>query len=423
MMGLDRGMPLLQYDDKWRLQRKLARTALSGDAVKKYHGVQSHVAALMCNSFLTDPAHFRDHTRLAAGRIIMSVAYGLPVSDAQHEVHSEILCIPLADHILVQYITHAEATLEMISQATMPGAFIADIFPIFRHVPSWVPFISCKKEAQEGRAMIEHLVETPFEHVIKDITAGRAPPSFTHDLLADSSDADNETEYKHAVLWSAGSLYGAGGETTYTTVLVFLICMARHPEIQKKAQEELDKVVGQERIPAPIDRGKLPYVEAVIKEVMRWKPALPLGIPRRVDKDDEYCGYHIPSNSIVIPNVWAVAMDVPSKYPASDFVPERFLEDHPPIDPASYSFGFGRRVCPGKLLAENSVFLLITSILYCCNVSLPVTVDERGQKRQTELSVKFTTGLVSYPMPFECSIEPRSAERSYVVKRAAMDVV
>lgn len=196
MMGVDRGMPLQQYDEKWRLQRKLARTALSSDAVKKYYDVQVQAAAVMCQSFLTDPSHFRDHVRLAAGQIIMSVAYGLPVSDAQHE-----------------YITHAEATMEMISQVTMPGAFIADIIPIFKHVPSWVPFLSCKKDAQRGRAMAERLVQTPFNHVVHELAAGSARPSFTHDLLAALPTWDHDSQYKEAVMWSAGSLYSAGGET------------------------------------------------------------------------------------------------------------------------------------------------------------------------------------------------------------------
>lgn len=63
-LNLCKGMPLLQYDHQWRLQRKLARTALSPDAVKKYHHIQAKLAALMCQSFLENPVKFRDHIRL-----------------------------------------------------------------------------------------------------------------------------------------------------------------------------------------------------------------------------------------------------------------------------------------------------------------------------------------------------------------------
>ncbi|KAJ3927488.1 MAG: cytochrome P450 [Lentinula lateritia] len=400
MMGLDRGMPLLQHNDTWRLQRKLAKTALNNDAVKEYEDTQAEVAALMCLSLLTDPTHFREHIRLAAGRIIISITYGLPVSDAQHRL-----------------ITEMDKVVPMLSDATMPGTFIADLFPIFKDLPDWVPFMSFKKEAKKIRAIVDRLGEIPFAQVQKEMAAGTAQVSFTQKLLADRSGEDDESQYNDAVKWSGGSMYGAGGETTHTSVLVFLIGVMQNPAAQKKAQDELDEVIGRDRMPTLEDRAQLPYVDAIIKEIMRWRPAFPLGIPRRVDKDDEYAGYCIPADSIIIPNVWAVAMDVPSgtKYPAADFAPERFLEEHPPVDPALYAFGFGRRVCPGRLLAENSIFLLVTSILYCCTISTP---SNHGQKHSAEAIEFSTTGLVSHPMPFSCRIEQRSADRFDVVKRA-----
>ncbi|KAJ4480284.1 cytochrome P450 [Lentinula aciculospora] len=404
MMGMDRGMSMLQYNDTWRLQRKLSKTALSSDAVKDYQDIQARVAAQMCISFLTDPTHFRDHIRLAAGRIIVSITYGLPVADAQDEL-----------------ITEIEKIVAMLSQAAMPGAFLADFFPIFKHTPDWVPFISFRKKAQEIRAVVERLGRMPFYQVLDEMAAGTTRTSFTHKLLANRSSEDDETQYNEAVMWSAGSLYGAGGETTYTSILVFLIGMMQNPAAQKKAQDELETVIGPERMPTLEDQAQLPYIDAVLKEVMRWRPAFPLGIPRRVDKDDEYAGYCIPSDSIIFPNVWAVAMDVPSgtTYPAAEFAPERFLEDEPPIDPGLYAFGFGRRICPGKLLAENSIFLLATSILYSCTVSSPFTVDENGRKCPAETVEFSTTGLVSNPLPFKCCIEPRSPARSDVIKQTA----
>jgi len=66
----------------------------------------------------------------------------------------------------------------------------------------------------------------------------------------------------------------------------------------------LDEILGQDKIPAITDQEWLPYIEVVIKEVMRWKLALPFGIPQHVDKNNDYGGYHIPSNSIIIPNIW-----------------------------------------------------------------------------------------------------------------------
>ncbi|KAJ3807552.1 cytochrome P450 [Lentinula aff. lateritia] len=381
MMGLDRGMPLLQHNDTWRLQRKLAKTALNNDAVKEYEDTQTEVAALMCLSLLTDPKHFREHIRLAAGRIIISITYGLPVSDAQHRL-----------------ITEMDKIVPMLSDATMPGTFLADLFPIFKDLPDWVPFMSFKKEAKKIRAIVDRLGEIPFAQVQQEMAAGTAQISFTQKLLANRSGEDDESQYNDAVKWSGGSMYG-GMFTTHTSVLVFLIGVMQNPAAQKKAQDELDEVIGKDRMPTLEDRTRLAYVDAVVKEIMRWRPAFPLGIPRRVDEDDEYAGYCIPADSIIIPNVC---------YGPANFAPERFLEEHPPVDPALYAFGFGRRVCPGRLLAENSIFLLVTSILYCCTISMP---SNHGQKHSAE--------AINHPLPFSCCIEQRSADRFDVVKRAA----
>ena len=82
--------------------------------------------------------------------------------------------------------------------------------------------------------------------------------------------------------------------------------MALHPEIQKKAQAEIDTVVGNDRLPSLSDRGSLPYTEAIVCELLRWNPVTPLGVPHRVSDDNAYKGYLIPKHSVVIPNAWYV---------------------------------------------------------------------------------------------------------------------
>jgi len=80
--------------------------------------------------------------------------------------------------------------------------------------------------------------------------------------------------------------------------------MVRNPHVVKKAQEELDRVIGHERLPEYADVESLPYITAVIREVLRWSPAYPIGIPRRVIQDDMYKGYFIPAGATVIENIW-----------------------------------------------------------------------------------------------------------------------
>ncbi|KAI0764639.1 cytochrome P450 [Fomes fomentarius] len=395
LMGLNQSMPLLPYGEEWRLQRKLAHAALSPSEVKKYCTIQEDLAAILAEQLLEDPEGFVDYIRLTASRLILSITYGLSVDTADSE-----------------YITHAEETMHMISKATVPGAFLCDFFPWMKHLPSWLPF---QRSARQGKDMIDRLVTKPFEHVNAEMAKGSAPPSLARDLL--STESGNKNLHHH-IKWSTGSLYGAGGETTYATVMTCIMAMALNPEKLKLAQEEMDRVVGVYRLPTVNDRALLPYVNAIIKETMRWHPALPLGIARCTAQDDLFEGYEIPKGTIVLPNVWAIAFEQRGKFDARDFVPERFLESNEeegPIDPGSWAFGFARRLCPGKHLAENSLFILISTILAAFDITLP---------RDGELIVKFTDGLVSYPLPFKCTITPRSTSRaSQISWRAAQSTV
>ena len=163
------------------------------------------------------------------------------------------------------------------------------------------------------------------------------------------------------------------------------MAMALHPDKLKLAHEELDRVVGVDRLPTISDRARLPYVNAIIRETMRWHPALPLsefhsrgvvdfllttstGIARCTSEDDLYEGYDIPKGTIVMPNVWyvrssctlpelsiltshlssrAIAFEKRGPYDPHAFVPERFLDKEvPTMDPSSWAFGFGRWCVP-----------------------------------------------------------------------------
>ena len=96
----------------------------------------------------------------------------------------------------------------------------------------------------------------------------------------------------------------AGSDTTAATNASFVLAMTMHPEIQKKAQEELDRVIGPDRLPTWDDRSQLPYIDAILKETLRWNTATPLGVPHAVVQDDVYEGMFIPGGATVIPNIW-----------------------------------------------------------------------------------------------------------------------
>lgn len=152
-----------------------------------------------------------------------------------------------------------------------------------------------------------------------------------------------------------------------STVQLFFFAMAAHIDVQKKAQDELDRVIGEHRMPCYADRVSLPYIEAIVRECLRWQPVTPIGAPHRSTADDEYRGHFIPKGTLVIANQWYVIVQLPQHssfsiaspfhrailhdpktYPDPDkFNPDRFMQDeqlNPLVkDPKTVAFGFGRR--------------------------------------------------------------------------------
>ncbi|ESK82987.1 cytochrome p450 [Moniliophthora roreri MCA 2997] len=165
--------------------------------------------------------------------------------------------------------------------------------------------------------------------------------------------------------WLAAINYLAGFETSESTFNWLTLAMIAFPEAQRKAQDELDRVIGRGRIPTLDDMDNLPYMRAVVKEVLRWRPASPMGVLHATLEDDIYEGYYIPKGCLVIPNVLAMNHDEETYGPKpNEFRPERFLNEDgtlkssPPDtkDEGHYTFGFGHRICPGRHIANNAVF-------------------------------------------------------------------
>ncbi|KAI0315767.1 cytochrome P450 [Amylostereum chailletii] len=389
---MKRSPALMPYGPEWRACRKIQNVGLSPSAVKQYQGVQEDISALMAKEFLEKPHDFFELSRLCAGRIVLAVTYGLSIKSIDN------------DHIL-----RAEDTMKYVTEAISPGAHLADLFPILMHLPSWLPF-------QKRMNMIKHKIYAlnsfPFNEAKSNLASGEARPSLTRDVFTNLSEENNNAEFEERVEWSLGALYAAGGETTFALVLNFLLVMALHPDKQTKAQAELDAHIGN-RLPVIADRGTMPYVEACIKETLRWNPIVPLGIPHCAAQDDVYEGYFIPKGTILMPNTWPMAFAPNAKYPPREFIPERFLDpEDTTIDPAFYTFGYGRRVCPGRYLAENSTFILVATILSVFKVSPPPASEG-------PLVPEWAANTVSFLKPFKLTIEPRSADKVEMVYKKA----
>lgn len=144
----------------------------------------------------------------------------------------------------------------------------------------------------------------------------------------------------------------AGVDTTLSALLFLLLQLIRHPDVQRRAHMELDSVIGAPdsplfRLPAFDDRSSLPYIDAIVKESIRYTPPAAAGVPHAVIQEDVYRGWAIPKGSIIIPNAWGMLRD-PNVYSDPDtFRPERFLwkgTNPPEPDPGLNGvFGFGKR--------------------------------------------------------------------------------
>ncbi|KAG6884451.1 hypothetical protein C0993_011005 [Termitomyces sp. T159_Od127] len=197
--------------------------------------------------------------------------------------------------------------------------------------------------------------------------------------------------------------------------------MVLYPGVQVRARREIDAVIGTDRLPEFEDRKKLPYLECILQEVFRWNHAAPAGLPHRVSEDDVYRGMFIPKNATVIANTRAMTLDESVYKDATKFDPSRFLPApegrNEPTTTALY--GFGRRKCPGRFLADETLWIAIATIL--ATVSISPAIGKDGKEIIPDTTV-VTSGITTHPKPFTCRIEPRSLEASKVLAQYIVSV-
>ncbi|GAB1519143.1 hypothetical protein RhiTH_002209 [Rhizoctonia solani] len=242
--------------------------------------------------------------------------------------------------------------------------FLVNIFPVLVHVPDWLPGAGWKRTAREWRSLKEEAINSPYEWTKAQVNKGIAQPSVVSSLLQDHSSTigmspeEKETRIKEAAI----TLYQGEWRLRYpSTLLVFVAAMVTHPDVQIKAQQELDDVLGFETLLTIADRERLPYIQNIINELFRWQPVFPTGIPHMCWQDDIYRGYNIDKGTVV-----QHVGDERFYEDPEVFNPDRYLDPNVPIIPM---FGWGRRRCPGMYFAEPSLFVRIASILATLTLS------------------------------------------------------
>ncbi|XP_072836090.2 cytochrome P450 2C5 isoform X1 [Pogona vitticeps] len=208
--------------------------------------------------------------------------------------------------------------------------------------------------------------------------------------------------YMENLVMSTFNLFFAGTETISTTLRYGFLLMLKHPEVQVKVQEEIDRVIGEERIPAVEDRNKMPYTEAVLHEIQRFGDVLPMSLPHAVTQDTHFRGYVIPKGTYVYTLLTTVHRD-PKHHPnLEEFDPGRFLDSNgcsKKVD-AFMPFSAGKRVCLGEGLARMELFLFFTTILQRFTLVSPVPPSELSLAPSV-------SGLSRVPRKYELSMVPR----------------
>ncbi|KAL2269692.1 hypothetical protein VTJ83DRAFT_1876 [Remersonia thermophila] len=406
-MGWGPTMTWLRWGSKYKLHRRALQPPFTRSRVGEYAGLQQREALRCCLGMLDRPDDWLGAVRRFAVAVVLKIAYGLDIDGPDSP-----------------WLKMAEDTSEAVGKSGAPASSIMDRFPPARYLPDWLPFMERLRYARAWRPAIEKITREPFEASLKAMSSGTGGESFVHTKmrtwaknqqngLASEFDLDD-------IQGAAATIVIAGNDTTAATLMLLVLYLMQNPLVQRRAQEEIDCVVGRDRLPTWSDLPGLQYVNLVLQETYRMNPLSPLGVPHASIADDVYRGMFIARGTIVYPNVWAMCHDETVYKDPFVFRPERYLprdkggDDEPlPVG----NFGFGRRNCIGKHLAENGLLIVLSTLLATANIGWPLGEDGKPAPFEPEWSFRGQAIV----LPFKASITSRSAEsRALLEKKLAM---
>ncbi|KAB2101539.1 Cytochrome P450 monooxygenase [Alternaria gaisen] len=393
--------------DKWRLCRKLYAQCFNEAKVEKeYVEIVEAESRQMVHDFWHEPGGFMMHTLRFSNSIIKSLVYGTRTRHADE---------------LQEYTVMFEKYVELLEVGAIPPV---DLLPWLVYVPQWMwrgRWKNWKNKGDESGQAVNSVFTKMAEPVLERRRRGVRAGSVYDFLLDEGEKGINLTRRDLDTL--AGSLIDAGSDTTASAIRVFIQAMIKYPGVQERAHRHVDEVVGSKRSPMWSDVAKLPYVVQIIKEVMRWRPVASI-MPHHSTADDTIDGYFIPKNTTVLINVWDLnhsPADINTcESPMSDFDPDRYTtrihaSSHYAASPdiASrdhYTYGAGRRICPGMHLAERSLFIAIAKLLWAFEFK-----EKPGRPVDVDPETGFMDGIVRTPKNFECEIRVRQ-ERQEILE-------
>ncbi|KAI0662026.1 cytochrome P450 [Cubamyces menziesii] len=303
LSGQDINFATFLYGAWWRRHRRSFWQQFHPGVISRYFPIQRESAHRFLARILDQRSRVRENIAFTFQGAILKIVYGIDVDGGD-----ERLAI-------------ANTATEGIAEAT-PGRSMIDVFPILQYIPSWLPGATLQKQLGKSKVANYRLKDELFMEARVAIENGEQRQCVAAELLErgrliDTSPGEEQV-MKHvcavAVLGSA--------DTTGYTLEGFFLAMAMYPDVQKKAQAELDKIVGPDRLPDHSDTDALVYINAIVKEALRWHTMLPLGIWHRTIADDEFNGYFIPGGTTILTNIWSILHDPKAYENPNDFYPD-----------------------------------------------------------------------------------------------------
>ncbi|KAI4703355.1 hypothetical protein J4E81_002233 [Alternaria sp. BMP 2799] len=343
-------LPLLSRNEGHTRQRKFANIIMRESEKAAFHRYPEIESTRMLTELLDAPDQYNNILESFISRVTCRLAWG-----------------------------HSEGSDELKQRArelligVSPTGSLSNKLPFLMSLPDW---LSPPKAWERRRATTERTwFQTMQEQVVNDVQSGQAAPSWMKTFLDGRSKwgFKSDTEGAYAV-----GMHGIAGALTIAAPMqTFCLAMTHYPQFLPMLHEELDRVCG-DRMPRSEDRPNLPFLRAIIRECIRWRPPVPTGIPHYLIQDDEYNGYHIPKGSTIHPLEWAISRD-PDLYPDPEtFNPLRWIKPEYPTyqEPLSQyptiinstQFGYGRRTCTGQAVADEDLLIGIGAIAWLFDI-------------------------------------------------------
>ncbi|KAE8422719.1 cytochrome P450 [Aspergillus pseudocaelatus] len=402
---------LMSYGPAWRHLRKTFMSVLNISTVQTLRTLQGIEASQTMKDLCDTPESFSQHIRRYATGVILSSVFGTRAESFDDPNVKEIYRVQ-------------DQFSEILEPGNTPPV---DAFPWLQYLPS--SLASWKQRAAEVYKGQHDLYHGLLNGTKRRIANAGYVNCFMDRLLSDEEKAKHNLDDEH-LAFLGGVMMEAGSDSTSSTLLSFILAMVKYPHVLKKLQAEIDAVCGDERSPTFEDMPSLPYVQACVLETMRWRPAVPAAFPHVLTQDDWYRGYFLPKGSMVIANVTAIHQNPNDYEDPSQYMPERYYKNEHGLkpgrvaDPARrsvYTFGAGRRVCPGMHLGENSLRINMARLAWGFDFLPPLdsVTGKEAPREQIQVDVKsaYTDGVSSGPKDYKCRIVPRSRKHVEIMRK------